>query len=61
VKSINTTVPPAPIPFGTEKQVKDGYAAFKQRRQQQPGWRFMSPFRNHRRMEEERKKLEGTK
>lgn len=61
MKSSIQTAPPEPLPLGTAKRAKDGYKAWENKRKKQSGWRFMSPFRNRTRMEEERRKMEGTK
>ena len=61
MKSINAPAPPAPIPLGTAKETRDKFKIWENKRKKQSGWRFMSPFRNHRRMEAERRKMEGTK
>lgn len=52
---------PQAVPAGTYKMASGGWRAFAERRKQQAGWRWISPFRNRARMEEERRKMEGAK
>ena len=61
MRSSIQTAPPDPLPLGTAKQAKDGYKIWENKRKKQTGWRFMSPFRNRARMEEERRKKQESK
>ena len=42
------------------KLASAGWKAFAERRKPEPGWRWISPFRNRTRMAMERRKQEGT-